>query len=275
MAYGEQDSSPSLNNAINSSNAFAGIIVPSTDWQLEILHMPLTTSYEDIENLFAKYGSIEKIALFYKTKEKSLNCYVSYEREADSVEALKENGNKVGVKIINVIKFTKQTDKGNKRMRTEDEGGWGSAPEPTNNGWGTTETTSTNSWGTNPTNSGASRGRGRGGRGGGGAGRGCFKCGEEGHMSRQCPKGGGSSRSCFKCGEEGHMSRECPKGGGGRGCFNCGEEGHMSRECSKPRSGRGRGGNGSNGGNRGNSSANTWNSNSTSASTSDTFGGWD
>uniref|UniRef100_H2YPE2 RNA helicase n=1 Tax=Ciona savignyi TaxID=51511 RepID=H2YPE2_CIOSA len=78
--------------------------------------------------------------------------------------------------------------------------------------------------------------------GGGSRGKGCFKCGEEGHMSRECPKGGvfspggggGGGRGCFKCGEEGHMSRECPKGGdsgGSKGCFKCGEEGHMSREC--------------------------------------------
>lgn len=106
-----------------------------------------------------------------------------------------------------------------------------------------------------------SRGGGFGGRGGGGSG--CFNCGEEGHMSRECPSarggrggrggGGGGGSGCFKCGQEGHMSRECPSGGssgGGRGgCFNCGQEGHMSREC--PTGGRG----GSRGGRGGGSGA--------------------
>ena len=58
--------------------------------------------------------------------------------------------------------------------------------------------------------------------------------------------GGGGGDGCFKCGEPGHMSRECPKGGGGRGgpgggrggssgCFNCGQSGHISRECREPK----------------------------------------
>nr|QOW95195.1 vasa [Ptychodera flava] len=86
--------------------------------------------------------------------------------------------------------------------------------------------------------------------GGGGGGRGCFKCGEEGHMSRECPQGGGGGgggRNCYKCGEEGHISRDCPSGGGGgggsRSCYKCGEEGHMSRDCpSGGGGGKGKGG---------------------------------
>lgn len=60
--------------------------------------------------------------------------------------------------------------------------------------------------------------------------------------------GGGGGRGCFNCGEEGHMSRECPssRGSGGRGgdsggggsCYNCGQGGHMSRNCSEPRRAR-------------------------------------
>ncbi|XP_010472084.1 PREDICTED: cold shock domain-containing protein 4-like [Camelina sativa] len=75
-------------------------------------------------------------------------------------------------------------------------------------------------------------GGGYGGRGGGGGGRGgadgtCFKCGEPGHMARNCSQGGGGGGyggggggrgvgGCYSCGESGHFARDCTSGGGGR-----------------------------------------------------------
>jgi probable ATP-dependent RNA helicase DDX4 len=51
---------------------------------------------------------------------------------------------------------------------------------------------------------------------------GCYKCGESGHMGRDCTKesaeggsgrsgGSGDNKGCHKCGEAGHFARECTK----------------------------------------------------------------
>lgn len=83
-------------------------------------------------------------------------------------------------------------------------------------------------------------GGGRGGGGGGGGDRNCYRCGQPGHISRECTEsggggggyggggggyggggrgggGGGGDRSCYKCGQPGHISRDCTDGGGSGG----------------------------------------------------------
>jgi len=58
---------------------------------------------------------------------------------------------------------------------------------------------------------------------------GCFTCGKEGHMSRDCPSK--KAVECRICKQEGHMSRDCPAKKTNTQCHSCGLEGHISRDC--------------------------------------------
>ncbi|KAL9132800.1 MAG: hypothetical protein Q9175_006028 [Cornicularia normoerica] len=63
----------------------------------------------------------------------------------------------------------------------------------------------------------------------------CRRCGEAGHMARQCPTapaGSGNDGKCFNCGEEGHSKADCPNPRVFKGtCRICEKEGHPASEC--------------------------------------------
>ncbi|RMZ84299.1 hypothetical protein DV738_g719, partial [Chaetothyriales sp. CBS 135597] len=59
----------------------------------------------------------------------------------------------------------------------------------------------------------------------------CHNCGQDGHMSRECPEPK-KMGACFNCGEDGHSKADCPLPRKFTGtCRECNEEGHQARDC--------------------------------------------
>jgi len=56
---------------------------------------------------------------------------------------------------------------------------------------------------------------------------GCRKCGESGHMARDCSV----ADKCRKCNQEGHIAKDCEIPDK---CRKCNEEGHIARDCHLP-----------------------------------------
>ena len=80
--------------------------------------------------------------------------------------------------------------------------------------WGTEKTSSAADNSSGGFDWGTDSGTGSGGGGGGERRKGCFNCGGNGHMSRDCPepkkeREGGGGGTCRRCNQEGHFAKDC------------------------------------------------------------------
>lgn len=63
----------------------------------------------------------------------------------------------------------------------------------------------------------------------------CYNCRQPGHESAACPQPRTvAAKQCYSCGGVGHIQAECPSlrvQGGGQKCYTCGRFGHIARVC--------------------------------------------
>ncbi|TBU46005.1 hypothetical protein BD309DRAFT_666337 [Dichomitus squalens] len=60
--------------------------------------------------------------------------------------------------------------------------------------------------------------------------KGCFKCGNLGHIAENCSS---EQRLCYNCRQPGHESAACPqpRSVAAKQCYSCGGVGHIQAEC--------------------------------------------
>ncbi|KIK65301.1 hypothetical protein GYMLUDRAFT_239846 [Collybiopsis luxurians FD-317 M1] len=60
--------------------------------------------------------------------------------------------------------------------------------------------------------------------------KGCFKCGNLGHIAENCSS---EQRLCYNCRQPGHESSACPspRSVSAKQCYSCGGVGHIQAEC--------------------------------------------
>lgn len=63
----------------------------------------------------------------------------------------------------------------------------------------------------------------------------CYNCRQPGHESSACPSPRTvAAKQCYSCGGVGHIQAECPNlrvQSGNQKCYNCGRFGHIARVC--------------------------------------------
>ncbi|KAF5321603.1 hypothetical protein D9619_000280 [Psilocybe cf. subviscida] len=72
----------------------------------------------------------------------------------------------------------------------------------------------------------------------------CYNCRQPGHESSACPNPRTvAAKQCYSCGGVGHIQAECPtlriQQGGNQKCYNCGRFGHFARNCQNAAGGPG------------------------------------
>ncbi|SJL02097.1 related to Zinc finger protein GIS2 [Armillaria ostoyae] len=73
----------------------------------------------------------------------------------------------------------------------------------------------------------------------------CYNCRQPGHESSACPSPRTvSAKQCYSCGGVGHIQAECPslriqQQGSNQKCYNCGRFGHIARACPNGANGMG------------------------------------